>query len=166
MKGTWGWLDSEGFGDGLLNVICSQTYAGATFCRNLIDSVMGPNPTNLALVSYLLLQFNNFEKILPNRKLIQSDNRIDCPSVCAYKSFPWDFGACHCAICSKFPRRLTSNRIKYKRRWILNEWLILYAYIGAVFQAYDYGRKGNSKRYGTKKPMEYHLDKITAPVMI
>jgi hypothetical protein len=40
----------------------------------------------------------------------------------------------------------------------------IYAYIGVVFQAYDYGRKGNLKRYGTKKPMEYHLDKITAPV--
>jgi hypothetical protein len=51
MKGTWGWLDSQGFGDGLFNVICSQ---------NLIDSITGPNPTNLALVSYLFITIQQF----------------------------------------------------------------------------------------------------------
>jgi hypothetical protein len=60
MKGTWGWLDSQGFGDGLFNVICSQTYTGAKFCRNLIDSITGPNPTNLALVSYLFITIQQF----------------------------------------------------------------------------------------------------------
>jgi lysosomal acid lipase/cholesteryl ester hydrolase len=35
---------------------------------------------------------------------------------------------------------------------------------GEVFQAYDYGREGNLQRYGSVKPYEYDLTKITAPV--
>ena len=35
---------------------------------------------------------------------------------------------------------------------------------GNVFQAYDFGRKGNLLRYGSIKPFEYDLKKITAPV--
>ncbi|XP_046448187.1 gastric triacylglycerol lipase-like [Daphnia pulex] len=37
---------------------------------------------------------------------------------------------------------------------------------GDVFQAYDYGKIGNEKRYGSKKPMEYNLKKVTAPVYV
>ncbi|XP_057376829.1 lipase member N-like [Daphnia carinata] len=37
---------------------------------------------------------------------------------------------------------------------------------GETFQAYDYGKKGNLKRYGSFKPYEYRLGKITAPVYV
>lgn len=37
-------------------------------------------------------------------------------------------------------------------------------FAGDVFQAYDHGKIGNEKRYGSKKPMEYNLEKVTAPV--
>ncbi|XP_057376937.1 gastric triacylglycerol lipase-like [Daphnia carinata] len=37
---------------------------------------------------------------------------------------------------------------------------------GETFQAYDYGPKGNRIRYGTKKPLEYDLKKVTAPVYV
>ncbi len=37
---------------------------------------------------------------------------------------------------------------------------------GNVFQAYDFGRKGNLLRYGSIKPFEYQLEKITAPVFM
>ncbi|XP_045032929.1 gastric triacylglycerol lipase [Daphnia magna] len=37
---------------------------------------------------------------------------------------------------------------------------------GETFQAYDYGPKGNMIRYGSKKPMEYFLENVTAPVYV
>ncbi|KZS15481.1 Lipase [Daphnia magna] len=37
---------------------------------------------------------------------------------------------------------------------------------GNVFQAYDFGRRGNLLRYGSVKPLEYDLAKITAPVYV
>ncbi|XP_032798561.2 lipase member N isoform X1 [Daphnia magna] len=37
---------------------------------------------------------------------------------------------------------------------------------GETFQAYDYGKKGNLKRYGSPEPYEYLLGKITAPVYV
>ncbi|XP_057376938.1 gastric triacylglycerol lipase-like [Daphnia carinata] len=37
---------------------------------------------------------------------------------------------------------------------------------GETFQTYDYGAKGNRIRYGTKKPLEYDLKKVTAPVYV
>ncbi|KAI9563008.1 hypothetical protein GHT06_010464 [Daphnia sinensis] len=37
---------------------------------------------------------------------------------------------------------------------------------GEIFQAYDYGRKGNLMRYGSTKPLEYDLRKVTAPVYV
>lgn len=37
---------------------------------------------------------------------------------------------------------------------------------GETFQAYDYGKKGNLKRYGSPEPYEYPLGKISAPVRI
>lgn len=35
---------------------------------------------------------------------------------------------------------------------------------GEVFQAYDYGTEGNLNKYGSTKPLQYDLTKITAPV--
>lgn len=43
-------------------------------------------------------------------------------------------------------------------------WIVLFFYTGEVFQAYDYGLKGNLMRYGSIKPMKYDLGKVTAPV--
>nr|CAH0107045.1 unnamed protein product [Daphnia galeata] len=37
---------------------------------------------------------------------------------------------------------------------------------GNVYQAYDFGRKGNLLHYGTIKPFEYDITKITAPVYV
>nr|CAH0099752.1 unnamed protein product [Daphnia galeata] len=37
---------------------------------------------------------------------------------------------------------------------------------GEVFQAYDYGREGNLRKYGSVKPYEYDLTKITAPIYV
>lgn len=42
--------------------------------------------------------------------------------------------------------------------------IVKFIFAGDVFQAYDYGKIGNEKRYGSKKPMEYNLKKVTAPV--
>lgn len=36
---------------------------------------------------------------------------------------------------------------------------------GETFQAYDYGTEGNLQKYGSTKPFEYDLTKITAPVI-
>ena len=36
---------------------------------------------------------------------------------------------------------------------------------GNVFQAYDFGRKGNLLHYGSINPFEYDITKITAPVL-
>ena len=36
--------------------------------------------------------------------------------------------------------------------------------VGDVFQAYDYGEKGNLLAYGSKKPLIYDLQNVTAPV--
>jgi lysosomal acid lipase/cholesteryl ester hydrolase len=46
----------------------------------------------------------------------------------------------------------------------LNFTIVNSFFAGDVFQAYDYGKIGNEKRYGSKKPMEYNLKKVTAPV--
>ncbi|KAK4026337.1 hypothetical protein OUZ56_015343 [Daphnia magna] len=37
---------------------------------------------------------------------------------------------------------------------------------GEIFQAYDYGWKGNLMRYGSTKPLKYDLRKVTAPVYV
>ncbi|EFX66198.1 hypothetical protein DAPPUDRAFT_332432 [Daphnia pulex] len=37
---------------------------------------------------------------------------------------------------------------------------------GDVFQAYDYGREGNLQKYGSTKPYQYDLTKVTAPVYV
>jgi hypothetical protein len=47
MIGTWGWLDGEGFGELFFRAVCGGSYRQAQFCRDLINSVAGPNPENL-----------------------------------------------------------------------------------------------------------------------
>ena len=42
--------------------------------------------------------------------------------------------------------------------------MIRICFLGEVFQAYDYGRKGNLQRYGSTKPYVYDLTKVTVPV--
>lgn len=37
---------------------------------------------------------------------------------------------------------------------------------GETFQAYDYGTEGNLQKYGSTKPFEYDLTKITAPIYV
>jgi hypothetical protein len=37
---------------------------------------------------------------------------------------------------------------------------------GEVFQAYDYEKAGNLKRYGTKRPLKYNLQQVTVPVRV
>ncbi|KZS10880.1 putative Lipase 3 [Daphnia magna] len=37
---------------------------------------------------------------------------------------------------------------------------------GEIFQAYDYGWKGNLMQYGSTKPLKYDLGKVTAPVYV
>jgi hypothetical protein len=56
----------------------------------------------------------------------------------------------------------------YLASWLTIIYLRLIRFIctGNVFQAYDFGRKGNLLRYGSIKPFEYHLGNITAPVFI
>lgn len=39
-------------------------------------------------------------------------------------------------------------------------------YMKNGFQQYDYGRKGNIQRYGTKKPPVYNLKLVTASILV
>lgn len=49
--GTWGWLDSEGFGDAFFKTVCGQTYTQARVCRYLMGLITGYDPDNMDAVS-------------------------------------------------------------------------------------------------------------------
>lgn len=55
----WG-LDSEGFGDRFLKVVCEQFYIQAHYCRNWFRFVVGPSE-NLDPVSYHIFLVNTEE---------------------------------------------------------------------------------------------------------
>jgi lysosomal acid lipase/cholesteryl ester hydrolase len=46
MVGTWGWLDSQGFGDRFFNSLCGKTYTLANRCADILRVFSGPNPSN------------------------------------------------------------------------------------------------------------------------
>ncbi|XP_045031959.1 lipase 3 [Daphnia magna] len=56
--GTWGWLDSEGVGDILLQRKCAQTYQQAKRCLKALNIIMGSNPENLQLELMPLVKAN------------------------------------------------------------------------------------------------------------
>ncbi|XP_046644443.1 gastric triacylglycerol lipase-like [Daphnia pulicaria] len=111
--GVHGWLDSEGFGDRFLEVICEQTYIQARYCKNWFRAVVGPS-----------------ENLDPTLIPLFDANFLRGTSVKVIAQFAQNYNA------------------------------------GNVFQAYDFGRKGNLLRYGSIKPFEYHLGNITAPIYV
>ncbi|EFX82413.1 hypothetical protein DAPPUDRAFT_223831 [Daphnia pulex] len=115
MVGTWGWLDSEGFGDRFFNSLCGKTYTLANRCADVVRAFTGPNPSN-----------NYDPTIVP----VMIANVFRGTSVPVIAQFAQNFHA------------------------------------GETFQAYDYGPRENIMRYGSTRPMEYHLDQITAPIYV
>ncbi|XP_057376936.1 gastric triacylglycerol lipase-like [Daphnia carinata] len=56
--GTWGWLDSAGVGDIILQQACAQTYQQAKRCRKALNVIMGLNHDNLQLELMPLVKAN------------------------------------------------------------------------------------------------------------
>lgn len=70
------------------------------------------------------------------------------------------------AVIAQFAQNYNAGQFKSDQNCLTGrlQCFDLLFYAGDVFQAYDYGREGNLQKYGSTKPYQYDLTKVTAPV--